>query len=506
MNSSFKQSMRWLHTWVGLISAWLLFVVFLTGTASYYKEEISNFMKPELYDSKPSNKTVDIAMQKASILINNKVSNFLIALPNDRNNTIKVTWTQMSENQRPIRARSEFDATSGEELISRSTFGGHFLYRFHYRLYGIPAFWGEWIIAIVAMAMFVTIITGIFIHTKIFKDLFVFRPDKKIRNWMDAHILPSIASLPFLIMISYSSLVLSMHFMMPWAMNSFYEDYRFHMQKLYKGADDIYANSYFEDKYSFQREDITKENLMTIYNKAQVIYPDNIGMISMNYNMYQDTYDVKITPKNPDSIFNKNTHMQSLVFDAKTTNLIQKLDVQTTTNPTLITNIALSELHKARFANAPIRALFFILGVIGTIIIATGLILWNKKRQQKYETKNHLGYKLVEKLNIGTILGLPIAVCVYFIANKIVPFDYINREIIEVNSLFIAWLISYLHAFFIKSKNAWSQQLFALSMLCFTIVLLDIILFKTFGNFDIFFLVTGIVFAFAFYKKFKSKL
>lgn len=40
--------MAWLHTWTGLIFGWLLFAIFLTGTLSYFKEEITHWMQPEV--------------------------------------------------------------------------------------------------------------------------------------------------------------------------------------------------------------------------------------------------------------------------------------------------------------------------------------------------------------------------------------------------------------------------------------------------------------------------
>src|SRR3546814_16469018 len=40
--------MAWLHTWTGLLMGWLLFAMFVTGTAAYFQEEITRWMKPEL--------------------------------------------------------------------------------------------------------------------------------------------------------------------------------------------------------------------------------------------------------------------------------------------------------------------------------------------------------------------------------------------------------------------------------------------------------------------------
>ena len=48
MKNGFRQSMAWLHTWTGLLVGWVLLLIFMAGTASYYREEISRWMRPEL--------------------------------------------------------------------------------------------------------------------------------------------------------------------------------------------------------------------------------------------------------------------------------------------------------------------------------------------------------------------------------------------------------------------------------------------------------------------------
>jgi len=48
VKESFRQSMAWLHTWTGLLFGWLLFAMFVTGTAAYFQQEISRWMRPEL--------------------------------------------------------------------------------------------------------------------------------------------------------------------------------------------------------------------------------------------------------------------------------------------------------------------------------------------------------------------------------------------------------------------------------------------------------------------------
>jgi uncharacterized iron-regulated membrane protein len=48
MKPRFRQSINWLHTWTGFIFGWLLYFIFVTGSAGYFEKEIDRWMKPEM--------------------------------------------------------------------------------------------------------------------------------------------------------------------------------------------------------------------------------------------------------------------------------------------------------------------------------------------------------------------------------------------------------------------------------------------------------------------------
>ena len=47
MKEGFRQSMAWLHTWSGLLVGWVLRLIFMAGTSSYYRDEITLWMTPD---------------------------------------------------------------------------------------------------------------------------------------------------------------------------------------------------------------------------------------------------------------------------------------------------------------------------------------------------------------------------------------------------------------------------------------------------------------------------
>ena len=126
-------------------------------------------------------------------------------------------------------------------------------------------------------------------------------------------------------------------------------------------------------------------------------------------------------------------------------------------------------LHEGLFADPVLRILYVLSGLLGAAMVATGLVLWTVKRRQKLEKlqgKSGPGLRLVEKLNVGVVVGLPIAICAYFWANRLLPVSMPGRADWEVHVMFLTWLTMLIHAAFRSTKRAWAEQ-FGMASLMF---------------------------------------
>jgi hypothetical protein len=105
--------------------------------------------------------------------------------------------------------------------------------------------------------------------------------------------------------------------------------------------------------------------------------------------------------------------------------------------------------------------------------------LWATKRREKARRigAEDPGLKLVEYSNVGIVVGLPIAIAVYFWANRIVPIDIENRASWEVNSLFITWFVMLIAPFILAKKLTlqalWVKQLLLASALYLLLPILN---------------------------------
>lgn len=132
-------------------------------------------------------------------------------------------------------------------------------------------------------------------------------------------------------------------------------------------------------------------------------------------------------------------------------------------------------LHIGRFAHPLLRWLFFVSGVAGCVMVATGLLLWSVKERQKYAKARALGgrvgfgLRLVDGLNLGAIAGLPLAMAAFFWANRFVPVGIAERPATEITCFFWAWGLAAVAGLAWPGRRMWQIQL-ALGGLLFALL------------------------------------
>ncbi|ATZ64528.1 PepSY-associated TM helix domain-containing protein [Acinetobacter bereziniae] len=492
-----RQSMSWLHTWASLILGWLLYAIFLTGTLSFFQSEISVWMKPETHQSVPSSSQ----LQQTQVALNYLQKNYpdagswTIQLPNSRQTTTELNIRKQGEDLQARRGgeRITIDSATGQVIKARDTRGGGFLYRFHFELYGVDRIWARWLVGLATMLMFVAIISGIITHKKIFKDFFTFRSGKGQRSWLDAHNATAVFALPFHIMITFSGLLLLMFMFMPWGINQVYEDRQEFFQEMRGGgqqnntrnrttenpngtantaqgqsgqAQQTAGNeqrSRGERRAKHQQEagqPAALTDLAPIIANAQTQWKDNpiasIQIIAPN----TTNASIELRALYAKSVIQRGVY-PVLKFDGVTgKDISDDLQARNTSVPMGIYNVV-TVLHEARGLDLTFRWLLFFSGVLGTLMVATGLILWCVKRapQQQKQGYKSFGYRFVEVMNIAAVIGLPIACAAYFYANRFIPFEVEARLNWEIRAFFIAWLATLIYAAIRPHRQAWLELL-----------------------------------------------
>ncbi|AJA07712.1 PepSY-associated TM helix domain-containing protein [Sphingopyxis fribergensis] len=447
MKNGFRQSMAWLHTWTGLLLGWLLFAIFVTGTSSYFQEEITAWMTPEVR-SVPADGPKSFAA--ATRWLEREApgaSEWSVYSAGKRAAGLQLYWVNGPDAPADAPTDARLDG-GGRKAEARETRGGEFLYRFHYDLHYINWYWARWIVGIAAMAMLVAIFSGIVTHKKIIADFFLLRLGKGQRSWLDAHNVSSVLFLPFILMITYTGLVsLATHYM-PWGIAANYAD----------------QQKFFDTTFPWPTpaEKVGPAPLTAVaplVERAERTWGAGAGSVRI-LNPGDRTAQVIVSTA-PDA--GMSVRPRSLTFDGVTGKLISAHNPSGASTATEGTMIG---LHAGRFASGVLRTLYFLSGLAGCIMVASGLILWTVKRRAKLADPDrpHFGFRLVEKLNVGAIAGLPFAIAAYFLANRLLPVGGAGRSDREIAAFFIAWGAVFVWATARPSARAWVEALAAVAV------------------------------------------
>ncbi|MGB8695722.1 PepSY-associated TM helix domain-containing protein, partial [Acinetobacter sp.] len=183
MQKSIRQSMAWLHSWTGLIFGWLLFAIFLMGSLSYYRHDISLWMQPSLAHIQVNQ---DTAIQTAYQYLEQHAPDaktWFMNVANEQKPVNQIYW-QRSDG---AYENKTLNPNTGQELNLAKTQGGDFFYQLHFQLFGVPILVGRLIVSLAAFIMLIALISGVITHKKILTDFFTLRAFKGQRSYLDFH-------------------------------------------------------------------------------------------------------------------------------------------------------------------------------------------------------------------------------------------------------------------------------------------------------------------------------
>lgn len=437
--------MIWLHTYSGLYAGWLIFVVFLTGTLSYYNQEISHWMTGNTIAHQDQSQLIDNGLQTLQEKAPT-ASMWYIRLPDERGGQYRVFYRQGKE-QKSI----YLDPISLNEIDTPVTKGGNFFRTFHYTL-SLRQWGGRYFTGIAAMLMLIAIFSGIYTHRRFFKDFFTLRNKDKLKFTIDFHAISGVITIPFGFMICFSALLIYISMYQPFAINQYYESYR--------DLDKQVSTKHQTVKASGTTR--TEPFAMKRYQpELEQIWGNEYQLISVMINQPADINAQLIFSQQKTDILSSKAETiafteqgVSQVEDERLARMVRRV---------------FYGLHEAHFATPLSRAMFFILGMFSTVLITTGMVIWLTKVQQKHQPSS---FSLVDKLNNAVFYGLSLAIAGYFLASKMSILS-LSAAHLELPIFFYTWLASLILVLFCSASNGKRLLLFANAIAYCLLVLLD---------------------------------
>lgn len=442
-NRTFTRSMSELHTWGGLVFGWLLFAVFFTGTLSVFAPEITHWMQQgaRVIQTSPV-QMVDLADKKLRLLAP-KADIWMIALPQGRNQELRIIWKQG-----PATLERQLNPQTGAILKLPATEGGDFFAQFHYDLHSGKT--GQWLVGLASAFMLAALVSGIVIRRRVFTDFFRLRWRK---NWLAAHTMTGVLTLPFVIIITYTGLTLTFFELLPTVPQVLYGS-------SWKGPGAVVANNFDRAPAHLPGELVPLSRILPMAeaelgkDKLSFVRISNPGDRQSVITFFRSVDDTIVATSARAS------------FDGVTGEM---LGSQSSWNNYVRIFRSLAGLHIAKFGGYLIPWLYFAAGLLGCIMIAAGLIFFTVKRRSRYDGGNEaaqLMYRVIEALNIAAISGLVVACGAYLWSNRLLPLGLKDRADAEISVFFGIWLLMLIHAWLRPPLRAWAEQLGLAAGLC----------------------------------------
>lgn len=443
-----RLALNWFHTWFGLVLAALCFVIFWTGTLAVFDREIDRWMMPATRLPPAPALSADALLPVIAADVTG-ARGWRMILPDDRTPVAEVQVSTASG--APL--RRFVDPRTLRILPPQETDGGtRFFYPYHFRLNSGPV--GLFICAFAAVVMLALSLSGVIIHRRIFADFFTLRIVRKPqRTTLDLHNLSGVLTLPFLLMISFTGVAIFTYTYLPSA------------QAIVFGRDPAAMAAGYFQRPRADRPGAAMVSLDLLRDKAaahwhgkrpryvQIIHPGDA-------NAYVEL--------RPDSSRTISKSTGAIWFDATTGELLAASPVTATRRAYDF----LYGIHLIQFDHWTLRWLYFLSGLAGCVLIATGMLFWVQSRRKRHARLGSRSGRITEAFTIATTTGLLIATLGFLIANRLLPADLAARAALEIRIFHIAWAVAVLHAG-MRGHAAWREQAWVIAAGCVAAVLLN---------------------------------
>lgn len=472
---SLRQALTGLHTWGGLLVVWVLYAVFLTGTLTVFMGPITRWLTPELAaaDAPPPSaaeraQTVALAQRRLQQVA--PVSHFwVIELPAAAGGPVRLSWEDADEQAVSAWMSAHDGVLLAAADAPRRTSGGRHFMRMHYELQAGMA--GLWVVGFCTMALLVALVSGVVIHKRIFRDFFTFRPGRGQRSWLDAHNAVGVLTLPFQLMIAYTGIVVFYATYLPAAMVTSHgsvEAYLSALKPRPPHRDETGIAAPVGDLSAWLRD--AEQQLQ---RPVELVVVDHPGDSSASAR-FAGPMDESTAARRLGS-----TTGGAVLFDAVSGAVLHVVPPRAEPGGVpLAAQRVMDGLHFASFGGWATRWLYFLCGLAGTAMVASGGLLFAVKRRQRglHEFGRHTprAYRVVDVLNVATMAGLALACVAYLWANRLLPVGLdAARPAWELRVFFAVWLLALMHASLRPAPHAWAEQGGLLALLCLALPLLN---------------------------------
>jgi uncharacterized iron-regulated membrane protein len=493
MFPSFRLSMTWLHTWFGLVLGFVLMVCFFFGSLSVFDREIDRWALPETRFAPQPMPSYDRLLAPIFERIvpeddeleaaRGRVGGPLPAvLP-------VMNWSAYTTHRDPVLSLfaefavknnpdDPFDHAHGHLTIDPRSgrvlphddlkVGSEFFYPLHYSLHLGWKNLGIWIVGLAALAMLAALISGVVMHRRLFRELFIFRPRKHPRrSALDLHNLTGVLALPFHFVFALSGLTIFAALYLPVG-----ETMLQPLAMKHAAAEARAKGLAFEP--AGVRAPLASVDAMVVEAKRRWAVrgmPGEVGFLHVNH-VGDANSSVSIFRAGSDRV---TLVGQAVHFEGTSGRVLFE---EPPPAPASAINDFLTGLHLQHFEHWALRWLYVLGGLSGCVCIATGFVFFVDKRKQRHAAQGSAGARVADALAVTAVTGIVIAALAILLANRLLPAGLEHRGDWQQAAFWGAWLLAFAHAGWrtaalrqARIAPAWREQCWAIAALAVAVAL-----------------------------------
>jgi uncharacterized iron-regulated membrane protein len=495
MLNSFRQSMAWLHTWFGLVLGFVLMAAFFFGALSVFDREIDRWSNPATRFEPQPMPSYDKVLRPAFERMRPTAAAVDAMRPRVDGpmpasfDTVE-SWSAYTTHRDPVLALyagydvpgakdpdeaiwaySTIDPRDGAPLPDdRLKIGSEFFYPMHYSLTLDWKNLGFWIVGLAALAMLAALVSGVVMHRKLFREMFTFRPGRKLRSVLDLHNLTGVVALPFHFFFAFTGLVI-------FAATYYFPVGHTQLHDLHDLHEQVEAQ---ETGLPHQRAGVPAglADVDAMVAEARRRWEANGKAGDVGFLVLQHVGDANGYV----SVYRAGTDRIALVgdgihFKASTGALIREDPPAT---PVGRISEFLTGLHLQHFRHWLLRWMYVLGGLAGAVCIATGFLFFVDKRKRQHARHGSQGARVVDALAVATVTGMVLAVLGILVANRLLPEQLPARGDWERYAFWATWTLALLHAAWRSApvalglpNPAWREQCLAIVALAPVAALLN---------------------------------
>lgn len=414
ISSATLRTFTTLHTWVGLVAGFALFVAFYAGAITIFHHELQAWQSPHGVNAKAQ--TLDDAQDLLDETLKRHPEarkHVGMVFPGDE---YPITATYWQDAQGAWR----YATTGHPEGLDEMPGGAlsELVNALHYSL-GIPVA-GTYLMGIVSLLYGLALVSGVIIHLpKLAEDLFALRPGRNLkRMWQDAHNVIGVLCLPMHVMFAVTGAMLCLVLVVMMALNPLV--YRGQlMQALGPSMDTapVVAPAGREQAigslamWSARSIEIARERGLAGFEPAYLKLA-NAGDASAT---------VEITGESPASL----GPLGAVALNANTGEMLAtQLPGQRDANHATLA--AAYALHFGEYGNLWVRWLYFLLGLGGAFLFYSGNLLWVESRRKRRQAEQGRAQLWMARATVGVCIGVCVAISLAFVATQLLQMDALH--------------------------------------------------------------------------------